>query len=165
MLNPVAERRANKDRVGHLRFVVVHRFWVEGTDCRAGEEIVGVWVEVDGQKIQLRLSLALRLLFDFLGRHRWLAQSARQIETAMHSDPFYVRHAANSYASRNLTRRMSRSGIKTYIARLREAIQWALDEAGIDLKASEVLVSERTAGNEVGYKLRRTVRWVHLPLV
>lgn len=33
----------------------------------------------------------------------------------------------------------------------------------IDLNASDVLVSERTVGNEVGYRLKAVVRWVHLP--
>jgi hypothetical protein len=144
-------------------FVIVHRFWEHGSDCLAGEEIVGVWLDVDGQEVQLRLPLALRLLFDHLGKHRWVAQSATQIEAAMRDDIFYVRHATNSRTSRKLTRRMSRSGIKVYVARIRQALQFAFDEGRVDLKATEVLVSERTVSNEVGYRLRGSVRWVHLP--
>ena len=142
-------------------FVILHRLWQSGTICLAGEEVVGVWLEPDGP--QLRLSLALRLVFDHLGKYHWIAQSAAQIEAAMRADPFYARHAANSRTSRKLTRRMTRSGIKVYIARLRDGLQLAFDEAGVGLKADDVLVSERTFGNEVGYKLHAKVRWVHLP--
>lgn len=159
-------RKTQTDRheaAGAANFVIVHRFWEPGTDCLPGEEVLGVWFEPDGAELQLPLPLALRLLFDHFGRHRWLAQSAQQIEAAMRCDPFYLRHAAKSRASKKLTRRMSRSAIKVYVARVREALQSVFDEAGVDLKANEVLVSERTVSSEVGYRLRANVRWVHLP--
>jgi hypothetical protein len=144
-------------------FAIVHRFWEEETICLAGEEIVGVWLELDGQEIQLRLPLALLLLFDHFGKHHWVAQSAAQIESAMRTDPFYLRHAAKSRTSRRLTRRMSRSAIKVYVARIREALQLAFDEAGVDLKSTDVLVSERTVSNAAMYRLHAKVRWIHVP--
>jgi hypothetical protein len=147
----------------HPSYAIVHRFWEEGTTCLAGEEAVAAWYEVGEWWVQLRLPLALLLLFDHLGKHRWVAQSAAQIESAMRHDPFYVRHAAKSRTSKKLTRRVSRAGIKVYVARIREALQLAFDEAGVDLKATDVLVSERTVSNVAMYRLHAKVRWIHLP--
>ena len=45
--------------------------------------------------------------------------------------------------------------------RIRAALQLAFREAGLELDPQRVLVSERTVGNEVGYRLRATVEWVH----
>jgi hypothetical protein len=154
-------RLGRQDPAALPSFVIVHRFWEEGSVCLPGEEIFGVWFEPDGP--QLRLTLTLLLVFDDFVKHHWVAQSAAQIEASMRNDPFYVRHAANSRTSTKLTRRISRSGIKTYVARIREAMQLAFDEAGVDLNAAEVLVSEPTVGNEVRYRLRAKVRVVHLP--
>ncbi len=144
-----------------VTFVIVHRFWKDGSICLPGEEIVGAWLEPDGP--QLRLTLTLLLVFDHFAKHHWVAESAAQIEASMRNDPFYVRHAANSRTSRKLTRRISRSGIKVYVGRIREAMQLAFNEAGVDLKATDVLISERTVSNEVRYRLRARVRVVHLP--
>jgi len=124
------------------------------------EEILGVWLE--SSEIQLRLPLTLRLVLDYLAKHRWVAQSAAQIEAGMRTDPFYLRHGKRSRSSKKMTRRISRSGIKTYVARIRAALQLAFDEAGIDLKVEDILISERTVSNEVGYRLRARVRFVHL---
>lgn len=156
-------RTDNRDTTGVANFVIVHRFWKSETDCLAGEEVVGIWLEIADREVQLPLPLALRLLFDHLARHRWLAESSAQIEASMRSDPFYLRHAANSHSSRKLTRRMSRSGIKVYITRIRQALQLAFDEAEIPLKPTDVLVSEQTVATEVRYRLRAKVRFVHIP--
>jgi len=51
-----------------------------GSDCLPGEEIVAVSLMYRGREYHLQLSLALRMLFDFLARHSRLPQSARQIE-------------------------------------------------------------------------------------
>jgi hypothetical protein len=160
MYSFIEARTDRHDAAGAPGFLIVHRFWRPGTVCLPGEEVVGAWLDPDGP--QLRLPLALRLLFDHLAHHRWLAQSAAQIEAAMRNDAFFVRHAANSRVSHKMTRRMSRSGIKVYIARIREALQIAFDEAGIDLNATNILITERTVGGEVGYKLHARVRWAHI---
>lgn len=143
------------------RFVVLHRFQCPGTNCLAGEEVTAVWFVHDDVSFQIRLSLALRLLFDHLGRYRWLAQSAAQIESSMRADPFYTRHAANARSEARQTRRIARSAVKTYIRRIRDALQSAFTQAGTMLKPEQVLVSEPMAGNEVGYRLRAVVRWIH----
>jgi hypothetical protein len=147
------------------QFLIVHRFWrgAEG-DCLPGEEVAAILAQYNGCMRQLRLSLALRLLFDHLGRHRWIGQNAAQIEASMRASAFYVRHAANSNTSKKLTRRMNRSTIKVYVARIREALQLAFDEVGIRVQPTDILVSERSVGGgEVTYRLRAKVRWVHLP--
>jgi hypothetical protein len=154
-------RREATVRLTKPTFAIVHRFWKPETICMSGEEVFAAWLEIDGQEVQLRLPLALRLLFNYLATHR-LAQSASQIEAGMR-DPFYSRHAKNSGSSTNLTRRMARSSVKTYIARLRTALQIAFDEAGVALNSTEILVSQATVGLECGYQLRAAVRFVHLP--
>ena len=143
--------------------LILHRFWKPESDCLMGEEVAAAWFVFSTMAVQLRLPLSLRLLIDFLARHRWLAQSAAQIEMAMKRDPFYARHATNVWPSKRQTRRFSRSVVKTYIARLRYALDQAFAEAGADLKAADIVISKPSVGNEVGYQLKATVKWIHVP--
>ena len=142
-------------------FEIVHRYQEAIVNCGPGEEITGIWLVHRSRKIPLRLSLALRILFDYLGRYRHIPQSAGQIEAGIRNDPFYARHGGNAKPHTVRTRRVSRSSVKTYIARLRDALRSAFREAGITVDPCEVLVSEETAGNSVGYRLRGNVRLVH----
>jgi hypothetical protein len=54
------------------------------------------------------------------------------------------------------------SSVKEYIKRIRKALDMALSEAGLNLDASKVLVSEQTVGNEVVYRLKATFEWLHV---
>lgn len=139
-----------------------HRFRKAGTICQAGEEVFAVWLIFRARPYQLKLPIALRVLFDYLARHATHAQSATQIETGMRSDGFYGRHGANASASRRLVRRISHSSVKTYIQRIRDAFRLTFDEARLTLDPAQVLVSERTVGNEVGYRLKATTMWRHV---
>ena len=121
-----------------------------------------VWLMHRARRYQLRLPLALRILFDYLARHHSFSQSAMQIEIGIRLDPFYARHGANAGASRKQTRTISHSAVKVYIQRLRQAFRLVFDEVRLDLDPSEVLLSESTVGNEVGYKLKATVTWSHI---
>ena len=143
-------------------FEIVHRYQEVLITCGPGEEITVIWLVYRSRKIPLRLPLALRILFDYLGRYRHIPQSAVQIEAGIRNDPFYVHHGANAKPDRVQTRRVSRSSVKTYIARLREALRDAFREAGIAVDPCEVLVSEETTGNSVAYRLRGNLRWVHV---
>jgi hypothetical protein len=142
--------------------VIVHRFAKPGSDCLPGEEVAGIWLACQGKLIQLRLPLALRLLVDCLAKHRWIALSATQIEAVFRSDPFYRRHGLNAKTARKQTRRMNRTAIKTYMGRIREAFQCAIDEAGTDIKVYDIVASRSMLSKEVGYQLRASVRLVHL---
>ena len=150
------------DAASPISFVIVHRHRQRGGACLPGEEVIGVWLEQPGEP-QLRLSLSLLLLFDHLGKHRWISQTAAQIEATMRSDSFYLRHAANIRGTKKLVRRISRSAVKIYIARIRIAMQLAFAEAGVALNPAEILVSHSTVSNAVGYRLHARVRWIHLP--
>jgi hypothetical protein len=143
--------------------IIVHRFWTPGTDCAEGEEIAGAWLAIGDRKAQLKLSLTLRIIVDFMARHRWIAQSASQIEAALRRDIFYMKHAANGGTSRKQKRLVCRSAFRGHVARIRLALQLAFDELGVGLDPAKVLVAEPTVGNEVGYRLRLEVRWLHLP--
>ena len=155
--------------IKHLRsagphFHIVHRFRMPGSDCLAGEEAAAVFLQNRGHEYQLRLSLAQRLLFDFLARHSHLAQSARQIELGMRADPFCKFHAKNANGRTVLTRRIPRSSIKEHIRRLHQALGIAFREAGMGIDPRSVLIGQDTVGNEVGYRLKATCSWTHVDL-
>jgi hypothetical protein len=153
----------------HLRtagphFRIVHRFRMPGSNCLPGEEVFAVFLVYRGSEYQLRLTLAQRIVFDFLARHSRLAQSARQIELGIRADDFYKFHAKNANGRTVITRRIPRSSIKEHIRRLLQAVGWAFQEAGIAMDPRKVLIAQDTAGNEVVYKLKATCTWTHIDL-
>lgn len=155
--------------IRHLRsagphFHIVHRFRMPGSDCLPGEEIVAVLLAYRGHEYQLRLSLALRIVFDYLARHPCLAQSARQIELGIRADDFYKCHARNASRRTVFTRRIPRSAIKVHIGRLRAALLLVFQEAGMGIDPGTVLIAQETVGNEVGYQLKASCSWTHVDL-
>lgn len=153
----------------HLRlagphFLVVHRFRMPGTDCMPGEEIISVFLMYRGREYPLRLSLALRILFDYFAHHSRLPQSARQIELGIRADDFYKRHAANATGRAVLTRRIPRSAVRVYVKRLHRAFALAFQDAGMRVDPGNVLISKKTVGNEVGYQLKASCDWAHVDL-
>jgi hypothetical protein len=151
-------------RTAGPQFRIVHRFRVAGSDCLPGEEIIAVFLVHRGSEHQLRLSLAQRILFDYLARHSRLAQSARQIELGIRADDFYTYHAENAGGHAALTRRIPRSAIKVHIRRLRDALSWVFREAGMGIDSGKVLTVQETVGNEVGYRLKASCHWMHFAL-
>jgi len=67
----------------------------EGMECHTGEEVTAVCLVHRGREILVPLTLALRLLFDYLARHRHIPQSAAQAVAGMRATCFYVNHGAN----------------------------------------------------------------------
>jgi hypothetical protein len=151
-------------RLAGPHFRVVHRFRMPGTECAPGEEIVAVSLIHHGREYHLRLSLALRILFDYLAHHSRLPQSARQIELGIRADEFYKRHAVNATGRTVLARRIPRSAVKVYVKRLHRAFSLAFKEAGMRIDPGSVLISHKTVGNEVGYQLKASCDWVHVDL-
>lgn len=143
-------------------FLVVHRFHEPSTDCRPGEEIMAVWFNHRGRRYPLRLSTATLLLFDYFSRHRRLSQTASQIAAGIRSDPFYARHGKAGGASRRKTRRIARTAVNEYVKRIRRALAWAFEEAGVPLDPRNVLLSDPTVGNQVGYRLHASIEWIHV---
>jgi hypothetical protein len=156
----LAELRALKSQGPQLR--IVHRFREPGTLCAAGEEIAVVCFVHRGQLYPLRLSLALRMLIDYLAKYSRFPQSASQIEVGIRADPFYLKHGANAMLHNGLKRRISRTAIREYVKRLRLAIGAAFVKAEINLDPRQVIVSELTVMNEVGYRLKATIEWFHM---
>jgi hypothetical protein len=155
--------------ISHLRsagphFRIVHRFRMPGSDCLPGEEIVAVLLVYRGHEYQLRLSMAQRLLFDFLARHSRIGQSARQIELGIHADGFCQHHAKNANGRTVHIRRIPRSGIRVHIQRIRRALSFAFKEAGMGIDPCKVLIAEDTAGNETLYRLKSICSWTHIDL-
>lgn len=156
--------------MNHLRaagphFRIVHRFRMPGvTGCLPGEEVCAVFLVYRGREYQLRLSLAQRLIFEFLARHSRLAQSARQIEWGIRADEFYTLHAKNAAGRTAATRKIPRSSIKVHIERLGQALDCAFREAGLTIDPGTVLVRTDTAGNEVCFRLKATCTWIHIDL-
>ena len=111
---------------------------------------------------ELALPLCLRILFDYLARRRQRPQSASQIVAGLRADAFSLKHGTNARLRTKLTRRFSHSAIKEYVKRLRQALQMAFEETGLKIDAAAVLKSEATVGNEVRYRLKATVEWIHV---
>ena len=155
----LAELRLLQSQGPHL--TIVHRFCEPGMLCTPGEEVAGVYLVHRSQFYSLRLSLALRMLIDYLAKHSHFPQSASQIEAGMRADAFYIRHGDNAMLHNGLKRRISRSAIKEYIKRLRLALGLAFRQAGLNLDPLRVVVSEPTVMNEVGYRLKASVEWFH----
>jgi hypothetical protein len=158
----IAEMKHLRSAGPHFR--VVHRFRMPGSDCLPGEEIVAVSLMHRGREYHLRLSLALRILFDYLARHSRLPQSARQIELGIRADDFYKRHAANATGRTVLTRGIPRSFVRVYVKRLHRAFSLAFRDAGLRIDPGSVLISQKTVGNEVGYQLNASCDWIHIDL-
>ncbi len=145
---------------GGPRLRIVHRFHKTGVDCSPGEEVVAVFLLDGAHEILLPMSLSTRLLFNYLSEWRRIPQSATQIAMGIHASPFYARHGLNGGSL--LRRRISRTGVKEYIKRIRKALALALASATLSIGSEQVLTSVNTTGNEVLYRLRATVEWVHL---
>jgi len=155
--------------ITHLRtagphFRIVHRFRMPGSSCLPGEECFAVFLVSRAREYQLRLTLAQRLIFEYLAKHSRLAQSARQIELGIRADDFFRFHAKNANGRTTLTRRIPRSSIKEHIRRLHYAIELVFQETGLCIDPRKVLIVQDTVGNEVGYKLRATCSWNHIDL-
>jgi hypothetical protein len=151
---------AQLERSG-VHFIIQHSYQVaaDSTQCGVGEEITAVHLISRNRKILLALPLSLLFLFECLARLKHIPQSATQIAASIRSSPFFRKHGMNSGAAS--TRKISRSGIKVYVQRLRRALTIAFEEAGIPLSADQVLVSRETVGTQVLYQLRATVSWMH----
>jgi hypothetical protein len=148
-------------RSSGTHFRIQHRFRKPGTDCAPGEEILAVCLVHRRREHILRLSLALRILFDYLARHSRLPQSAAQIEAGIRADRFYTQHTATVMRNEKFTRNIPRSYVRVYIERLRLALEIAFQEAGLPMSSSAVLLSQETVMNEVGYRLKASFEWVH----
>ena len=127
----------------------------------AGEEIAGIWLVFSARHFPIPLSLGPAILLDYLARHRWLAESALQIEGGLRADLFSLRHGINASTSRKQTRRFHRSTIKEYVKRIRQVLGVTFAEARLNIDPTDVLVSEVTSGNEVRYRLKAMVNWTH----
>ena len=139
---------------------ITHRFQAPGSTCLPGEEVWAVALLYRGHQARLPLTLALRLLCNYLAETRHVPQSAAQIVAGIHRNPFYSRHGANSGL---LTRKkISRSAIKEYVKRIRTALKIALHEVAVDMDPRRILLSRDTVGKEVQYQLRVNAQWVHI---
>ncbi len=149
-------------RASGPQFRILHRFREPGCDCAPGEEIAAVYLIHQGREFLVPLSLTLRILFDFLARHPHLPQSATQIAAAMYAEPFYRRHGFHASRHAKLTRKISRSSVKEFVKRIRQALDCASREAGLCIDPQQVLLSQGTVTNEVVYRLKATTEWIHV---
>ncbi len=148
------------------RLTIWHRFQdgCHNGDCHPGEEIFLIAVSCAAGHVPLKLSLALKIVTDYLARHRRIPQSASQIEAGIRADLFYAKHGRNATANGSQTRKICRSAVRVYVERLRRALKAAFVEAGLRLDPRTVLVSEPSEGNQVLYRLKATVDWYHIRL-
>jgi hypothetical protein len=140
-------------------FIIIHDYRLRGTVCQAGEEVSRVILIQRGRRVVLPLQLALRLVFDYLARHRHTPQNATQISAGIRASDFCRFHGLNSGLLS--ARKISRSAVKEYVSRIRKALAIAFYEAALPLDPLRVIVSEATVGNETRYNLRGKVEWLH----
>jgi hypothetical protein len=138
---------------------IIHRFRSGTIGCQDGEEVFSVLLAHRGRRFVISLPLSLRLVLDYLARHRRTPQSATQVASGMRASSFYRFHGQNS--GLRSTRKISRTAVKEYVKRLRRALGAAFLDAGITLEPSIVLVSRGSHGKEVLYWLRAVVEWLH----
>jgi hypothetical protein len=156
----LAELADLKARGPHFR--IHHRFRKPGMPCAPGEEILAVCLVHRGQEYCLPLSLALRILFDYLARHSRLPQSAAQIEAGIRADRFYSQHSTAVMGKEKFTRGVPRSYIRVYIERLRSTLERVFLEADLLVDAHVVVIAEETVMNELGYRLKAVCEWLHV---
>lgn len=156
----LAELADLRTRGPHFR--IHHRFRKPGTGCAPGEEILAVCLVHRGREYCLPLSLALRILFDYLARHSRFRQSASQIESGIRANRFYAQHGGAAMRKESFTRSIPRSYVRVYIKRLWLALENAFGEAGLLVDTRSVLLSEKTVMNEIGYRLKATFDWMHI---
>jgi hypothetical protein len=139
---------------------IVHRYRRTGTACQPGEEVAAVLLVHRNQEIPVPLSLSLRIVLNFLAEWRRIPQSATQIAVGIHASAFYRKHGLNAGAP--LRRNITRSAVREYIQRIRKALGVAFASASLSIESKNVLVSEITMGNEILYRLRAAIEWIHL---
>lgn len=148
-----AERRQFHANGPHFR--IVHRSPRQFTPCNLHEK-VAVNLIHKGRTFQVGLGTTLVTLFDFMARHNRLAQTARQIENGIRPQgpsegrPKHVRMSS-----------IPRRYVRVYVDRIRAALGLAFRNAGLEVSPDTVLLSEETALNEAGYRLRGTFEWLH----
>lgn len=141
-------------------FKIVHRFQSALLDCGPGEEVWLICLVHRGREFPLPLSLSLLLFFDYLARTRHVPQLASQIVAGLEGSEFYRRHGANAGVVQK--RRFSRSTVKEYVKRTRQALASVITEADLPIMPDDVLRTECTVANESRYRLKAHVEWVHL---
>ena len=129
-----------------------------------GEAIAEIRLWHRTQKTSVPLSCRSMLIFDYLARHQHLGQSAAQIAAGLSIDPFARQHGAYAGATRNLSKKVSRSAVKQQIMRIRSGLRQAFREASLKLDPASVLLSEETTVSEVRYRLKASVIWEHSEL-
>lgn len=143
-----------------VHIVIVHRY-AQTEECAPGEEIAAAWIVYRGKPYQIPLSTTHLILFDYLCRHRGVAQTATQIAHGLSNELFYTHHAANAKGARKSSPRTSRTAVKEQIARLRATLRTCVVAARIPLTPAAVLHSIHTSSNEVRYSICAVVRWEH----
>ena len=104
------------------------------------DEIAAVVFVHRTAEIPLKLSITALRIFDYLARHRFLLQSATQIEAGLHH-------------------KVGRRLIKQYVRRLRQSFEDAFAAAELRLDPYAVLISEQTDVNQILYRLHARIEW------
>ena len=140
-------------------FEIIHRYSQGG--CAPGEETNAIFLVHGGRFFQVPLSLAQRLLFNFLADHRRIAMDSSQIVSGLAGDWFYRDHAANS--GYRQFKKIRRPTVKVLIQRIREALALTFAKAKLRLDPRDVLRSCPAEGSKrVLYKLQAEIRWHHV---
>lgn len=149
-------------RMAGPQFVIIHRFREPGVlECTPGEETADILFRRHHSLTSLRLPTIGRLLFEYLARNRYSPQSAEQIALGIEKDSFIQEQGLHAKASVDLKTTISRVAVRQHIMRMRKRLGQLFRRLGINLDPTRVLVSVETETNEVRYRLRAFVTWLH----
>jgi hypothetical protein len=149
-------------RMAGPQFVIIHRFREPGVlGCTPGEETADILLHRGHRATSLRLPTIARLLFEYLARNRYSPQSAEQIALGMEKDSFIQEQGLHAKSGAKLKTTISRAAVKQHIMRMRKRLGELFRRLGINLDPTRVLVSVETETNEVRYRLRAFVTWLH----
>lgn len=135
------------------RLVVIHGHHQPETVCLHGETVKQAFLVFDRKEYSLCLSPTGLLILDCLARHCPVPLTAMQIKDILSTDPFYLRHGANTLGGGRAVVRANRASIKVCIQRIRVQLRKTLMDAGLALESSRILISEATDNNIVAYRL------------
>lgn len=149
-------------RMSGPQFLIIHRFREPGTIwCTNGEETIDVLFQHRHEPYSLKLSRIGMLVLEYLARNRSLPQSAQQIALGMERDGFIQEQGRNAREQLRLKTTITRAAVKQHIMLMRKRLGKLFRRLGINLDPTRVLVSVETETNEVRYRLRAFVTWLH----
>jgi hypothetical protein len=146
-----------------VKFEIIHDYTENPGECRPGEEPVASIMTCHLGSYWIPWSPTHLLTFDFLCRHRRIPLDAWSIAAKMQLDPFVLQNAANAPGNIPRPARMSRTGVRQQIKRMRDVLANLISEESLDLDAWDIIRSIESSTRTVRYFIDAELSWRHWP--